>query len=835
MFKKLILALALAIAAPAYADTFTAAYTRLADSPSGSQRSWYGGSVTNDGKFVYGLGHSHNTNGDNSIWLFDPSTATSSQIFANTGGTWRWTTGVAGSGHWLDPALVALSNRNNHQQFYLSRLNQWVVMNGTYWYQEGSLIGGRFDLATKKWVNVSKSWAEFNAGFAVGGNGGMPANAATAVCKDIDTVVFFGGMNGKDTPVKLLKPNTTGSAEPYQWVNLPKPPIYLPAENVRELAACVGDTVYFSTGQQRVEQGAVGESTPNPGPFWKFHVPTRAWTRLPNGPPGGYFPTLTYDSDANALLYYGGGAIGYGSTAMWAYDLVAGKWQDLTDTTAAPQVDMMTAGFLPGFGHVIQGGRVHDKWGAEISGAARRTHRITLTRVGGQPIPEPVPPEPAPAPAPNPTQPPTVPAPAPTPAPTPNYPSCPAGCVPAPVAQPAPAPIQPAPGTVVWVAGTNYTIGQVVLYAPNGNYYKVVNVNSNGTNGTNPTISTWYWALTTVPGTVPAPVPPAQTPIPEPTPTPAGASISWTKIPLPGPPNSPSNVTKHARIAQAGNGRVYFLGGDWGAPGGENTGHQEVYSFDPLSTTGDWRLEAPYCGTVENPTHWHTDEAGVAWDAKRGVFWKLSGTEYGPEDACFLAGKSVKAKVIQFNPTTKLWTVPAGVSQMRFGYVTNGVLDPINDQMVQITDTKAFHLNLSTGKWTEYPLWGEVKRFTALTTRIGREVWFGNQKQFIESYHLDTHALTNHGFPPWRTPEGYGTFMTANVGGKLLVIKATAGPLEERHAGLYDPATKKWAVIDQGDGWGNSATALADGRVVLTGGGINGPQDNNKFVWVGRL
>lgn len=50
---------------------------------------------------------------------------------------------------------------------------------------------------------------------------------------------------------------------------------------------------------------------------------------------------------------------------------------------------------------------------------------------------------------------------------------------------------------VTWTAGINYPLGTVVLYAPNGLYYKVVQVAGNGSDGTTPTISTWYWAQTT--------------------------------------------------------------------------------------------------------------------------------------------------------------------------------------------------------------------------------------------------------------------------------------------------------------------------------------------------
>lgn len=753
---------------------FAATYERLPDSPSGVSRSWYGGEVTNDGRFLYGLGHSHNSNGDNSIWAFDPATNAHSQLFANTGNKWVYDSAVAGSGHWSDPSIVALSNRNNHQQFYLPRLNQWVVINGTFWYQQGTLLGGRFDVSTKKWVNVSKSWAEFNTGFAVGGNGGMPANAATAVCKDLDTVVFFGGMANTTAPVKLLEPNTTGSPEPYQWTSLPKPPIYMSAENLRESVACVGDTVYYVTAQERVPNVKCCR-TPDPAPVWKFHVPSRIWTRLADGPPGGYFPTLTYDSDAKALLYYGGGT-GGGSTAMWAYDLLAGTWQNLTGTTAAPKVDMMTAGFIAGYGHVLQGGQLHNADGSTISGASRRTHKITLTRVGAvppppEPAPEPPPPEPDPAP-PVVEPPPIIPAP---------LPSCPVGCVPDPLAS-APPVVEPVPEPPV--------VEPDPVVTPN------------------------------------EPPPVVEPPAPGP-----ALALSWQKIAIPGPPNSLSNYTKHWRIAQAGNGRVYTLGGDGNGPEG-NTGQQVVHSFDP--DTGDWRKEANYCGTLANPSHWHTDEAGVAWDVKRGVLWKLAGTVYGPDNSC-PAGTSVKAKVIQFDPATGLWTVPPGFDHRDIGYVANGVLDPVADQMVQIVDTAAWHLDLITGAWKSYPLPQGPMRFNAIAARLNRTVWFVNREEALESYNLDTHQLTGHGQWPHPKHDGWAMAITLAVGDKVLTVWPTSGPEEPRQAAMYDPATKTWAKLDQGEGWGNTGATLSDGRIVLMGGGINGPAYHNKFVWVGTL
>ena len=45
----------------------------------------------------------------------------------------------------------------------------------------------------------------------------------------------------------------------------------------------------------------------------------------------------------------------------------------------------------------------------------------------------------------------------------------------------------------VWTRGVNYSLGTIVKFEPNGKYYALVNVGANGSDGTDPTISTWYW------------------------------------------------------------------------------------------------------------------------------------------------------------------------------------------------------------------------------------------------------------------------------------------------------------------------------------------------------
>ncbi len=804
--------------------SFEASHASLAPSPLRVAASWYSGAVTRDGMFLYGLGHSHNAYGNNSLWLYDPGTNSHENVFPDTGGKWRWQKDKAGPGHWaaLDPAadkalyaffggpdIRALTNRNNHQAFYLPARDEFWVLAGTTFYQSSPYFAGRFSLKKRRWVDLSANLAEFSAGLIVGSPGWVAPNAATAVCGDLNTVVLFGGMNGTGG-VRIIEPNPEGP-EPYRWASAPVPPIHQPAENVRHNAVCVGDTVYFVEGQRRVPDEKCCR-TPDPAAFWKFHVPTRTWTRLPEGPAGAYFTVMTHDSAADALLVFGGSGGANPANRLWVYDLRAGAWQNLTDAVPnLPRADMHTGGYIPGFGHVYKGGRRFNAAGKDMGyGASAQMMKILLRRVPGADQPRsrlsPGPPEAV-------LTPPTAPS----------------------------TPGDRDPSIARRIADRRQT-------AQAGASSRADAAGSSDASAAAPV------AGRSIAERVSAHRPPAQSASPRPArpakavsaaysqPKATGGAVTWARIPLPGKPNSPQGTMKHQRLVEGPDGRVYLLGGDWGGDGGDNTGRQEVYSFNPLSPTGDWRLEAPYCGTAEHPVHWHTDEAGVAWDARRKVFWKIAGTEYGPgnkdpsQDACLSAGRSVKAKVITFDPATRRWAVPPHVAQTRFGYVTNGVLDPDKDEMVQVIDKAVQHLNLATGRWTSHALPGGVLRFNAIAARVGREVYWCNRRQVLESYHLDTHALTTHSPAPWPAPAtGWEMQMVMPYGARLLVVRPTSRADTPRHAALYDPATKQWTVLDPGEGWGNTGMVHSSGRLVLMGGGIDGPAYHNRQVWVGDL
>lgn len=810
----------------AAADTFTADYTPLADSPLTGATTWYSGAVTRDGSFVYGIGNSHNAYGDNGVWLYDPATDTHRTLFPNTGEKWKWTPGAGESGHWaaLDPSrdralyeffggptVRALTNRNNHQAFYMPARNEFWVLAGTTFYQSSPYFGGRFSLDTNRWAYLSKPWGEktvsdledFSAGLIAGSGGWVPPNAVTAVCPDIDTVVLFGGMSGRGG-MRIIEPNEKGP-EPYKWGSAATPPFHHPVENARHNAACVGDTVYFIEGQRRVP-GVKCCSTPDPAEFWKFHVGTRTWTKLTSGPPGGYFGVLTHDAAAKALLLYGGSA----SAKLWAYDLLDGTWHNLTGTASRlPRADMHTGGYVPGFGHVYKGGKRYDATtGASMGyGASAQMMKIALRRVRDSGVPAALSPPP-----------------------------------------PSPPQAAKASGTPATTAQdrTRSIVQRVVekrlsAEAPSLASLDKAGVDPAGKKGataaTEPKDAQRVRARP--PASSPASVPStkaaqgavaassAASPI-------SGGAIRWTKIPLPGWPNSPERSMKHQRLVEGPGGRVYLLGGDWGGGRERHTGRQEVFSFDPLSSDGDWRQEAPYCGTHEKPVHWHTDEAGVAWDAGRRVFWKVAGTPYGPKDDCLKSGRSVKAKVITFDPTTRAWVVPPGFDQKNLGYVTNGVMDPEKDEMVQITNTHAWHLSLQSGQWSSHVLPGNVMRFNAIAARVDRTVWWLNRNEQLESYGLDTHETSGHGLWPFGRQPGWATAMTLPHGARVLLVWPTSRSSQPKLAALFDPATKIWTTLDMGAARGNTAMMHSSGRVVLMGG-MAPPEDHNKFVWVGTL
>ena len=163
-------------------------------------------------------------------------------------------------------------------------------------------------------------------------------------------------------------------------------------------------------------------------------------------------------------------------------------------------------------------------------------------------------------------------SPSPTPTPTPT---------PAPTPTPTPAPTPtPTPGCSysTWTSGVDYYKGTVVKYPANGNFYLEVNNGTNGSDGTDPTISTWYWQPTSCSGS-PSPTP---TPAPTPTPTPGCSYSTWS---------AGVDYYKGTVVKYPANGN-YYLEVNNGTNGSDGT--------DPTIST--WYWQPTTCSGSPSPT-----------------------------------------------------------------------------------------------------------------------------------------------------------------------------------------------------------------------------------------
>ncbi len=386
--------LLLGILAPGWAaavDVFSVVQQELKTSPFAIAQSWWAGAVTKDSRVFYGMGHSHNAYGQNSLWLYDPLSNSHARIFPDTSRYYRWLKDangkpIAGSGYWakLDPVadkvlydffggpnIVALTNRHNHQLAYVPSRDEIWILAGTTQFQGNPYFGGRFDLNTRRWVNLSRTLSEFTASLIEGLSGWVGPNAGQAWCPDIDSGFFFAG--GASTALWLIEPNLSGTV-PYKATRLTSYPMYRPVHNLMNNVVCVGEWIYYLTAQEKYP--GLTPIAPNPAPFWRMHLPTRHFEPLPNGPPGAYFPMVSHDSDQNAIVYYGGSK----SNQLWVFDLDTETWHKL-DRPDLPRQEMHAGGFVPGFGHVYKGGHRFDAAGnKEGYTGSMKVQRIRLQR-----------------------------------------------------------------------------------------------------------------------------------------------------------------------------------------------------------------------------------------------------------------------------------------------------------------------------------------------------------------------------------------------------------------------------------------------------------------------
>jgi len=132
------------------------------------------------------------------------------------------------------------------------------------------------------------------------------------------------------------------------------------------------------------------------------------------------------------------------------------------------------------------------------------------------------------------------------------------------------------------------------------------------------------------------------------------------------------------------NGRLYFLGGDYSGPQGQESGRNELYSYSIADN--DWKLEYPYCGPPGDVQPGHPDEVGWTYDTKRNVFWMIPGFMFGdtgvsqcPEPRSTL----VSGKIMTFDPVTRKWNDPGRTAQTEVYDIKFAQYDPVEDTILR--------------------------------------------------------------------------------------------------------------------------------------------------------
>ena len=170
-------------------------------------------------------------------------------------------------------------------------------------------------------------------------------------------------------------------------------------------------------------------------------------------------------------------------------------------------------------------------------------------------------------------------------------------------------------------------------------------------------------------------------------------------------------------------GRIYFVGGDYSNPFGGSYS-QAIVSLSlaqrmaQLSNrNAGWQIDYPHCGGIP-PQPKRPDYVGWQWDAKRGVFWFIPGTNVAGSTNC--AGETANSvddpnflftRIMTFNPATKSWRDEgAAAPNMGFLKTWQTVYDPVRDRFLQPW--------YSGGNGSNLAVWDPVTK-TWSTKRLG--------------------------------------------------------------------------------------------------------------------
>ena len=654
---------------------------------------------------------------DNSIRAFDPVTNSWEYLWSN------------------GPFNGGLQTRDNHASFYVPRLDELWVWGGSHLETlPGALRSGRFSIAQKKWITTS---TDDNGAFSavVKNFGGFLIDPAMAWSEQADTGLMFGGSDGGNASNRywIIEPNPLGP-QPYKMSEIiggVRPP---PRAEAMNLMVAAGPDFYLLGG----DAGSINGQWTFVTDLWKFSSATRTWTQLPAPPNVGYTPTLTYDSDRNAL-------VAWVNDKIYVFDLITQQWSDQTPA-GLPCIFNQVGVYAPTAKlHLFEGGSKCP----DGDSAGPTVYAVSL-----------------------------------------NAQTSLQGAPPLQLSSTSISPQPPISGPTGYTFCANenqacsFTGQKRVAYGANNNF-TFLNL-TGGTTCTNAvfgdplpgTVKACYTA--DIPQT-PSPTstsasapPPAAAPsvavastaaLVSVSPSPTTNSIdiplrTWVSRPLPPyqldvrnefigqrgfGPSTFATGSKHQRLVYNPDvSRIYFYSGDYSGPPFQSSFHTNMFSYDITKSKPDssdyqnWILEWPYCGLPGQVSPAHTDEAPFTWDSKRHIFWITGGFETSTEDVVSMCangaityGTSASTPnnpvgnafhgpdILQFDPAQNKYIRPdakymlpsnafaqdgtsllAGAQTPR-----HSVYNPVTDEVIMMGQSGGWgnyviRMNAATGVWT---------------------------------------------------------------------------------------------------------------------------------------
>ncbi len=652
---------------------------------------------------------------------------------------------VTNSWEYLWPSLYGEAvpqARDNFGSFYVPRLDELWLWGGSYLEQYGSsaLRSGRFHVSQKRWIASGTTDADAfkdildlsEVGGAMPWNGADPATAWNA---QLDMgMVCCGSGNSYSGDFYLIEPNQ-GGGKPYKATKLSGtlPP---PRGQAMNLLVAANTDFYLFSGFNGYDEANRDYSYTRD--FWKFSGLTRTWTRLPDPPGVSYQPTVTYDSDMNAV-------VAWINNHIYVYHIASNQWRDHTPS-GLPCMGNQTGSYSPTAKlHIFVGGNPCVE-GTPINGAQVLTVNIFGSQgvpIGNDTVPSNPPPQPPPS---NPPS--TLKA---TSYGTsegidrvgPQNQTTRNGIMDFHIKvtglRSTPTKVRITSNTAgewespyngrSWIVEAQYSASTGDLYFEQftSSTFRVKVTYGDGT--------TDEVDVTNLTGNTPNP-PPIITP-PTVTPPPTGSGCvsglclqnrTWTAAEF--PPDGLDNPSRHggtpgqkqyAAKVNLQNSKIYFWGGDTNKRGRDYTdGWGATYALDLSKSLSDpngaWTTEFFSCAADHGFPNLiqpkYPSENSWVYDSNRNKFYYISGFNFdlGIQGGC--ANESnLRGPPLTFDPVNKVWSQSPFVSQHASGLTGNsptsegGVYDPVTDAVyLPFGGMLMSILDLKTNQWSAVEL-----------------------------------------------------------------------------------------------------------------------------------